>query len=96
MGREYYVYIMSSHRGVLYVGVTNDLARRVAEHKAGDGSKFTSRYGVTRLVYCEVHAYALDAIEREKQIKAWRREKKLELVRELNPEWKDLTEEGWV
>ncbi|MDX9974433.1 MAG: GIY-YIG nuclease family protein [FCB group bacterium] len=96
MDRKYYVYIMSSRRGVLYVGITNDLARRITEHKEGRGSVFTTRYRVTSLVYCEVFQYVYDAIGREKEIKAWRREKKVSLIRESNPEWIDLSEESWI
>jgi len=76
--------------------MTNDMARRALEHKEGRGSVFTSRYRVTRLVYCETFRYVYDAIEREKQIKSWRREKKLQLIRDSNPEWLDLAEEGRI
>ena len=91
--REYYVYIMSSFRRTLYTGVTNSLARRVREHKTGDVSGFTSRYRVNRLVYAESFRYVEDALNREKEIKGWRREKKIRLILELNPEWKDLAVE---
>lgn len=91
--RQYHVYIMSSHRRVLYVGVTNDLARRVSQHKSGALEGFTKRYKVTQLVYAEACNYIEDALRREKEIKGWRREKKLELVLGLNPQWNDLSVE---
>jgi putative endonuclease len=78
--RTFYVYIMASFSRVLYVGVTNDLERRVAEHKQGVASNFTSRYGVTELVYAETCSDPRQAIEREKEIKGWRRSKKIALV----------------
>ena len=86
--RAYYVYIMASRSRVLYTGVTNNLARRVGEHKnlvAG----FTSRYRVTRLVYFEEFRYVLDAIAREKEIKGWVRARKIRLIEERNPTWED-------
>jgi putative endonuclease len=90
--RTFFVYIMASKSGVLYTGVTNDLERRVAEHKDGSLPGFTKRYHVTRLVYFEQFGRADEAITREKQIKAWSRKKKLALVQTLNPKWRDLTE----
>ena len=90
----YYVYVMSNRAGIAYVGVTNDLARRVMEHKKGTLPGFSSRYQTTRLVYYEKFQYVDDAIAREKQIKKWRRDKKRALIRDLNPMWKDLSE-GW-
>jgi putative endonuclease len=90
--RQFYVYVMGSKSGVLYVGMTNNLARRIHEHKTREVSGFTKRYHVTRLVYAEDHQTAADAIAREKQIKAWRRSKKLDLVRSQNPKWLDLAE----
>jgi putative endonuclease len=88
--RTYYVYIMASRSRVLYTGVTNNLARRVSEHKAGSIGSFTSRYGVNRLVYFEEFRYILDAIAREKQIKGWRRSRKVALIVRRNPSWQDL------
>ena len=88
--RSYWVYILASRSRVLYVGVTNDLARRVAEHRAGEGGTFTSRYRVRELVYCEEHRSPRDAIQREKQIKGWTRAKKRALVETVNPDWTDL------
>ncbi len=87
----YFVYILASDRGVIYVGVTSDLARRLAEHQLGLVEGFTSRYKVHRLVYFEETRDVRSAIEREKQIKSWRREKKLALIRELNPRFEDLS-----
>ncbi len=86
-----YVYILASKKiGTLYTGVTNDLARRVWEHKEGIIKGFTSRYIVKRLVWYEVYERIEDAITREKCIKEWKREWKLELIEKFNPDWKDL------
>ena len=91
MSREYYVYIMSNERNsVLYTGVTNDIARRVWEHKNESGGKFTKKYRVKKLVYVESHPTASNAIACEKQIKAGSRQKKIDLVNSVNPEWRDL------
>ncbi len=90
MRRTYFVYIMASRSGVLYTGITNALERRVFEHKLGSLPGFTKRYRVTRLVYFEQFDKVLEAIAREKQIKAWSRKKKLALVRTTNPKWEDL------
>lgn len=90
-GRMYYVYIMTNiGRAVLYTGVTSNLPRRVAQHKAREYKGFTCRYHVTVLVYYEVFFSIRDAIFREKQIKAGSRAKKLALVNENNPQWRDL------
>jgi putative endonuclease len=89
--RDYFVYIMTNAARTLYTGVTNDLERRVYEHKNGIGSRFTSRYKLTRLVYFESTSDVLAAIEREKQIKGWVRRRKVELISTLNPEWRDLS-----
>jgi putative endonuclease len=89
--RDYYVYILASASGVLYIGVTNDLTRRVFEHREKLVPGFTGRYNVTRLVYFEWFAGIHDAIAREKQLKGWRREKKLELIKKTNPQWNDLS-----
>ena len=86
----YYVYIMASRAKTLYVGVTSDLERRVFEHKQGLTGGFTGRYKITKLVYHETTSDIRTAIEREKQLKAWRRSKKVALVELVNPEWKDL------
>jgi putative endonuclease len=94
MGKEYFVYIMTNkYNTVLYTGVTNDLMRRVWEHKEGFGSTFTSRYRVNKLVYYESYENINLAIAREKQIKGGSRQKKINLVNSLNPGWKDLYEE---
>ncbi len=86
-----WLYILASKPGgTLYVGVTNDLLRRVWEHKEAAASSFTKRYGVARLVYYEEHATAPLAIQREKNIKHWSREWKIDLIQSLNPEWRDL------
>ena len=86
----YFVYVLCSRRAVLYVGMTNDLARRVQEHKERAVPGFTSRYGVDRLVYCEVCRDVRDAIQREKQIKNWSRKKKIALIEAANPRWEEL------
>ena len=91
--RDYYVYITASRSRVLYVGVANDLERRVRQHKLKIIPGFTSRYNVDRLVYYESTGDIRAAIAREKEIKGWRREKKVALIEAVNPEWKDLTDE---
>src|SRR5262245_31649261 len=88
--KTYYVYIMASGRRTLYVGVTNDLERRVEEHRQKLNEGFTKRYNVTHLVYFESFTDVRAAIAREKQIKRWSRSKKLALIRSRNPGWKDL------
>ncbi len=89
--KSFYVYILSSKAGVLYVGVTNDIKRRVYEHKNHIFEGFTDKYEVDRLVYFETKRNATSAIKREKQIKAWRREKKVKLIDSINPDWEDLS-----
>lgn len=90
--RPYFVYITASaNRRALYVGVTNDLRRRMREHKSGDGFGFTSRYRVNRLVWFEPYDGPVSAIAREKQLKAGNREKKLALIEAMNPGWIDLS-----
>ncbi|HVG00560.1 MAG TPA: GIY-YIG nuclease family protein [Chloroflexia bacterium] len=89
--REYYVYIMTNSTRVLYTGITNNLMRRVYEHKEGAKPGFTSRYKVGWLVYVEVTGDVRDAIAREKQIKGWVRAKKIALIEGLNPGWRDLS-----
>jgi putative endonuclease len=87
----YFVYILASRRnGTLYTGVTNDLIRRVQEHREGLASKFTSKHRVSYLVYWEPHADIEAAIAREKRIKRWRRKWKLDLIEASNPQWRDL------
>lgn len=93
--RTYHVYIMSNKRnGTIYTGVTNNLVRRVYEHKRSLTPGFTSRYGLTRLVYFEDANGIRIAIAREKQIKGWLRKKKLALIESVNAGWNDLSE-GW-
>ena len=88
---HYFTYILASApNGTLYVGVTNDLARRLAEHADGTGSKFRRRYGVTRLVWYEEHGDIEIAIAREKAIKEWRRDWKINQIERDNPMWEDL------
>ena len=89
--RSYWVYILASKPGgTLYVGVTNDLMRRVHQHKTGEGAAFTRKYGVCLLVYAEEHHDIEQAIAQEKRLKKWRRAWKLQLVQEHNPGWTDL------
>jgi putative endonuclease len=94
MERGGYVYIATNRSGTLYIGVTSNLQRRMWEHKQKIGSKFAAKYNITRLVYYEEAADIRDAIAREKQLKRWRREKKVWLIERDNPEWKDLSK-GW-
>ena len=86
---SYYVYIMSSKSGVLYIGATNDLDRRVFEHKRGLIEGFTKKYRVTRLVYLEEFDRAAEMVARERQLKGWTRRRKLELIQRQNPEMMD-------
>ena len=91
VGKQYCVYIMTNtHNTVLYTGVSNNLARRVYEHKNGLGGIFTKKYNIDKLVYYEVGDNIHSAIAREKQIKGGSRKKKIDLINSLNPEWKDL------
>lgn len=92
--REYFVYMLASRSRTLYVGVTNDLRRRVWEHRNGTVESFTRWYNIHRLVWFESGSDVMAAIEREKQLKGWRRDKKAALVEEGNPTWEDLAE-GW-
>jgi putative endonuclease len=91
--RTYHVYIMSSPSRTLYVGVTNNLERRVLEHKENKPGSFTARYHVTSLAYYEEFGEINEAIAREKQIKIMLRSRKIELVESMNPEWKDLSKD---
>jgi putative endonuclease len=88
---SYFVYLMASRSRVLFTGVTNDLNRRVAEHKAGTVPGFTRKYNLTRLVYFEETSNIRAAIEREKEIKGWRRAKKVVLIESVNADWLDLS-----
>ena len=91
--RQYYVYIMTNRSKTLYTGVTNDIGRRILEHKNKLIKGFTKRYNIAKLVYCESVNEVDTAIRREKQIKGWLRSKKIALIEANNPEWKDLSEE---
>ena len=95
MPRTFYVYILANRSRTLYGGVTNDIHRRVRDHRLGTASEFTRRYMVRRLVYVESTTDIRAAIEREKEIKRWRRAKKVALIESVNPEWTDLAE-TWV
>ena len=91
---NYYVYLLTNwNNKVIYVGMMNDLQRRIYEHKNKSVRGFASRYNVNKLVYFEHMTDVLQAIAREKEIKKWRREKKNRLVESMNPEWKDLSAE---
>jgi putative endonuclease len=93
MSRQYYVYILASKpNGTLYIGMTNNVARRVWQHRQGLVEGFTKRYTVHRLVHCETFARPIDAIQREKRLKKWNRAWKIQLIESANPEWKDLYE----
>ena len=91
--RTYYVYIMSNDAKILYTGITNNLIRRVHEHKQEAIPGFTKRYHLKKLVYYEETTDVLSAIQREKQIKGWLRNRKLALIEAENPSWNDLSEE---
>ena len=94
VGKEFCVYIMTNiHNTVLYTGVTNNLARRVYEHKNGLGSAFVKKYNIHKLIYYEAGDNIQSVLAREKQIKGGSRQKKINLIKSLNPEWKDLFEE---
>ena len=93
MSKTYYVYILASKRnGTLYIGVTNDLARRVLEHREGLVPGFTKTYGVKMLVYYESFGDITQAISREKRLKRYKREWKINLIQQSNVEWRDLTD----
>ena len=88
----YHVYMLASDRhGTLYVGVTNSMHNRLEQHRAGNGSAFVAKYKIHRLVYLESYENPVDAIRREKQFKNWKREWKIQLIEEDNPEWTDLS-----
>ncbi|MFH1534852.1 MAG: GIY-YIG nuclease family protein [Patescibacteria group bacterium] len=94
MARQFFVYMLTNKNNtVLYTGITNNLMRRVLEHKQKINPGFTSRYNVDKLIYFDVFNYPLDAIQREKQIKGWVRKKKEALVNSVNPKWEDLFED---
>lgn len=93
--KQYYVYIMTNRSKTLYTGVTNDLLRRVYEHKQKLIEGFTKKYNITRLVHFEETSDVRGAIAREKQLKGWLRQKKIALVETVNPYWKDLAEDWY-
>jgi putative endonuclease len=93
MSHQYHVYILASKpNGTLYIGVTNNIARRVWQHKQGLVEGFTKKYGVNRLVYCEGFARPQEASQREKRLKKWNRAWKIQLIESTNPGWNDLYE----
>jgi putative endonuclease len=88
---EYYVYILASRKnGMLYVGMAEDIAKRVVRHKGRQANEFTAKYDVLKLVYYEKHKSLEEAVKREKQLKKWRRQWKIELIEKQNFEWQDL------
>ena len=91
--KEYFVYIMANNSKTLYTGVTNNLIRRVSEHKLGKFKGFTSKYNIKKLVNFESGGNINEAIYREKQIKGWVRKKKIALIEQQNPLWRDLSED---
>jgi putative endonuclease len=92
---SYFTYMMASRSRTLYIGVTGDLLKRVFQHKWGELGGFTSKYNCDRLVWFESHQLVTGAIAREKQLKAWRREKKLALIEKSNPAWVDLSKDWY-
>jgi putative endonuclease len=90
VGRRYYVYILGNRSGTLYIGVTNNIERRLFEHRTGVVTGFSRKYKLDRLLYLEETGQVDEAIAREKELKAWRRQKKLDLVRKANPRFEDL------
>ena len=94
MARQFYVYILTNHtRTVLYTGATSDVRQRLWQHRNGAGSRFARAYRVTQLVYVEISPTAIEAIQRERQIKAGSRQRKLALIASINPDWRDLAED---
>jgi putative endonuclease len=93
--KTFYVYIMVSKSGTLYIGLTSNIKKRVNEHKNHSIPGFTDKYDIDRLLYFEVIRDSASAINREKQLKAWRREKKVKLIDSLNPEWNDLSQDWY-
>jgi putative endonuclease len=92
----YYVYIITNkHNTVLYIGVTSDISGRIYQHKHKLIKGFSSRYNIYKLVYYEHFNSIFQAIEREKQLKKWRRQWKIELIEKMNPDWRDLSQDIW-
>jgi putative endonuclease len=96
--REYkfWVYILSNRSHILYIGMTNSLRARVAEHRKGKPGSFTTRYKIDRLVYYQFFKYVNNAIDREKELKHWTRAQKIALIESMNPTWEELMPEGPV
>jgi putative endonuclease len=94
MMKTYFVYILANKRnGTLYIGITNDLMRRSSEHKSGSIEGFTKKYSISKLVYFESTTDVNEAIAREKRLKKWKRQWKIDLIEKLNPDWRDLSED---
>jgi putative endonuclease len=92
--QEYYVYILASRKnGTLYVGMTEDITKRVVRHKGRQANEFTAKYDVLKLVYYEKHKSLEEAVKREKQLKKWNRRWKIRVIEQLNPKWEDLFSE---
>jgi len=92
--RTYHIYILTNKSGTLYTGITGNLKKRVWQHKTKEVKGFTQKYNIDRLIYYETFGDVWSAIAREKQIKGWIRQRKLDLIASMNPEWRDLSE-GW-
>jgi putative endonuclease len=90
VSKTYYVYILSNANHTLYIGVTNDIVRRISEHKEQAASSFASKYGIDTLVHVEAYGEINDAILREKQLKNWSRAKKITLIERANPHWEEI------
>ena len=95
MSKTYFVYLLSNSSKMIYIGVTNDLERRIYEHKKKMKEGFTKKYNLHQLVYYEEPDDIGRALEREKQLKGWRRQKKVSLIESTNPEWKDITQDWY-
>ena len=94
MMKIYFVYILANKRnGTLYIGITNDLMRRSSEHKSGSIEGFTKKYSINKLFYFESTTDVNEAIAREKRLKKWKRQWKIDLIEKLNPDWRDLSED---
>lgn len=88
---QYWVYMLTNRSGGFYIGITNDLVRRVYEHRSGEVPGFSQRYRMHRLIYYEGFQFVNDALARERQLKGWRRDKKISLIESSNPSWRDLS-----